>query len=138
MKELFKTNDKYLKTINTVVTVLCIVMAVLLFIFAVVAFIVIGVYGLIPLFCELFVAVIYLLWKVALSYLTDVKFIRNKIYILEELNCELIKYGKETTQDGSSDDNTLNRFAELQKLNEALKMGAITQEEFDEQKKKLI
>ncbi len=144
MKKLFQSNDKYLKIVDIFIKVLCIVLAVLLLVGSILCFALLGQdgisLGMSSLISELFIVIGYILWKAIMSFFIDVKYIRNKIYNLDELNYEYSKEKivyviAEQDGEGSKNDTLLTM---LEKLREALECGAITQEEFEEQKKELL
>lgn len=144
MKKIFQSNDKYLKIVDVFIKVLCIVLAVLLLVAAILCFVLLGQdgisLGINCLISELYIVIGYILWKVIMSLFIDVKYIRNKIYNMEELNGQyskekIIYVIAEPDGEGSKNDILLTK---LEKLREALECGAITQEEFEEQKKKLL
>lgn len=157
---MFEKNDKPLFIVRILLIVMCLIIAI----GSVITFIVLCcvdggeniVIGLIPLFCGPLVA--WLMWifgQLSLNMMCDIKLIRNKLYEEgiesfkpfleyktsaedEEEQDEQPQAKTATPQATSSAANTADVTQQLLKLKKLLDEGAITQEEFDAEKAKLL
>ena len=84
----------------------------------------------------------WLMWVVArlyLTYLCDIKLIRNKLYGVDNDNLKVFLEEKtEIYKQPSQKNSSIDRTAELLRLKRLLDSGAITQEEFDKEKAKYL
>ncbi len=150
---MFEKNDKPLFIVRILLIVMCLIIAI----GSVITFIVLCcvdggeniVIGLIPLFCGPLVA--WLMWifgQLSLNMMCDIKLIRNKLYeegiesfkpFLEyKTSAEDEEEQDEQPQTTPSTANTADVTQQLLKLKKLLDEGAITQEEFDAEKAKLL
>lgn len=157
---MFEKNDKPLFIVRILLIVMCLIIAI----GSVITFIVLCcvdggeniVIGLIPLFCGPLVA--WLMWifgQLSLNMMCDIKLIRNKLYEEgiesfkpfleyktsaedEEEQDEQPQAKTATPQATPSAANTADVTQQLLKLKKLLDEGAITQEEFDAEKAKLL
>ncbi|MDE6691502.1 MAG: SHOCT domain-containing protein, partial [Clostridia bacterium] len=90
----------------------------------------------------LFTFITYIFGRMFFSYLVDVKAIRNKLYDCD--NDELYSFcgiedtvgGEEDDEDNSQDSSSLA--TKLTELKSAYDCGALTKEEYEEQKRRII
>lgn len=150
---MFEKNDKPLFIVRILLIVMCLIIAI----GSVITFIVLCcvdggeniVIGLIPLFCGPLVA--WLMWifgQLSLNMMCDIKLIRNKLYeegiesfkpFLEyKTRADDEEEQDEQPQTTPSTANTADVTQQLLKLKKLLDEGAITQEEFDAEKAKLL
>ena len=84
----------------------------------------------------------WLMWVAArlyLTYLCDIKLIRNKLYGVDNDNLKVFLEEKtEIYKQPSQKNSSTDRTEELLRLKRLLDSGAITQEEFDREKEKLL
>ena len=138
---MFEKNDKQLLTV-------CILLNIVTCIF-VLAGIISGIIlstsgsvsiGLILMFLVPFFS--WLMWVVArlyLTYLCDIKLIRNKLYGIENENLSVFLSAKTETHEQTSQQNSsTDKTQALLRLKRLLDSGAITQEEFDREKEKYL
>lgn len=96
--------------------------------------------GLVMLFLVPFLS--WLMWVVArlyLTYLCDIKLIRNKLYGIENENLSVFLSAKTETHEQTSQQNSsTDKTQALLRLKKLLDGGAITQEEFDREKEKYL
>ncbi len=150
---MFEKNDKPLFIVRILLIVMCLIIAI----GSVITFIVLCcvdggeniVIGLIPLFCGPLVA--WLMWifgQLSLNMMCDIKLIRNKLYEegIESFK-PFLEYKTRADDEEEQDEqpqatpsaaNTADVTQQLLKLKKLLDEGAITQEEFDAEKAKLL
>lgn len=160
---MFEKNDKPLFIVRILLIVMCLIIAI----GSVITFIVLCcvdggeniVIGLIPLFCGPLVA--WLMWifgQLSLNMMCDIKLIRNKLYeegiesfkpFLERKKREDDEEEQDDNEADEADEAEQNKQSrpatemadvtqQLLKLKKLLDEGAITQEEFDAEKAKLL
>lgn len=150
---MFEKNDKPLFIVRILLIVMCLIIAI----GSVITFIVLCcvdggeniVIGLIPLFCGPLVA--WLMWifgQLSLNMMCDIKLIRNKLYEegIESFKPFLERKKREDDEEEQDEQpqatpsaaNTADVTQQLLKLKKLLDEGAITQEEFDAEKAKLL
>lgn len=150
---MFEKNDKPLFIVRILLIVMCLIIAI----GSVITFIVLCcvdggeniVIGLIPLFCGPLVA--WLMWifgQLSLNMMCDIKLIRNKLYEegIESFK-PFLEYKTRADDEEEQDEqpqatpsaaNTADVTQQLLKLKKLLDEDAITQEEFDAEKAKLL
>lgn len=93
------------------------------------------VYGLLLIFLgPLFILLQWAILKLLFSFLQDIKYIRNKLY----LNDNESKNGGENVNTTVETPYDVDQEAEFEQLKSLLDAGVITREEYDQQKKKIL
>ncbi|MCM1194968.1 MAG: hypothetical protein NC099_01625 [Corallococcus sp.] len=101
MKKIFDKNDKYFKSMELIVLGVVAIVAICLFIcFCFMMYNKKYLEGFLALTIGSFVIFVnFMFWKLIFSALKDLKFIRNKLYGLEESEAELIDQKFESNED---------------------------------------
>lgn len=140
---MFEKNDKALLTTRTIVNVTVGISAVLCFVGGIILAVADSAVWLLLAFLGTFI--IWLGWvfiRLYLSYLCDIKLIRNKLYGADNDRLAAFIENQEEERANSateSGDMTYSVAADkLLQLKKLLESGAITQEEFDREKEKLL
>lgn len=143
---MFNKNDHTLLVIRIIINVVCIAGAIL----GVIAGIVLSALGAIEiglpiLFCLPFLCWIgWLIGRISLTFMADVKFIRNKLYELDNSYLGVFLANRTSVAPSSSAAPAEGGFdyaavaQQLMQLKALLDDGTITQEEFDREKAKLL
>lgn len=93
------------------------------------------VYGLLLIFLgPLFILLQWAILKLLFSFLQDIKYIRNKLY----LNDNESKNGGENVNTTVETPYEVDQVAKIEQLKSLLDAGVITREEYDQQKKKIL
>lgn len=93
------------------------------------------VYGLLLIFLgPLFILLQWAILKLLFSFLQDIKYIRNKLY----LNDNESKNGGENVNTTVETPYDVDQVAKFEQLKSLLDAGVITREEYDQQKKKIL
>lgn len=93
------------------------------------------VYGLLLIFLgPLFILLQWAILKLLFSFLQDIKYIRNKLY----LNDNESKNGGENVNATVETPYEVDQVAKIEQLKSLLDAGVITREEYDQQKKKIL
>lgn len=93
------------------------------------------VYGLLLIFLgPLFILLQWAILKLLFSFLQDIKYIRNKLY----LNDNESKNGGENVNTTVETPYDVDQVAKFEQLKSLLAAGVITREEYDQQKKKIL
>ena len=93
------------------------------------------VYGLLLIFLgPLFILLQWAILKLLFSFLQDIKYIRNKVY----LNDNESKNGGENVNTTVETPYDVDQVAKFEQLKSLLDAGVITREEYDQQKKKIL
>lgn len=93
------------------------------------------VYGLLLIFLgPLFILLQWAILKLLFSFLQDIKYIRNKLY----LNDNESKNGGENVNTTVETPYDVDQVAKVEQLKSLLDAGVITREEYDQQKKKIL
>lgn len=139
---MFEKNDKALLTTRTIVNVTVGILAVLCFVGGIILAVADSAVWLLLAFLGTFI--IWLAWifaRLYLSYLCDIKLIRNKLYGADnDRLAAFIENQEEERANSAASGNTAYSVAtdKLLLLKRLLDSGAITQEEFDREKEKLL
>lgn len=140
---MFEKNDKPLLTARTIVNVTVGILAVLCFVGGIILAVADSAVWLLLAFLGTFF--IWLGWvfiRLYLSYLCDIKLIRNKLYGVDNdrLAAFIENQEEERANSATESGNTVYSVAadKLLQLKRLLDSGAITQEEFDREKEKLL
>ena len=136
---MFERNDKYLLWVRIIYNVVLIICAV--------AFVVAGIILAMaePLYLLLSFGGLFVCWlgwvfiSLYLSYLCDIKLIRNKLYGQSNDNLSVFLAKKEgAPRAGSAGGDRANKTEQLLRLKKLLDDGTITQEEFEREKQRLL
>ena len=93
------------------------------------------VYGLLLIFLgPLFILLQWAILRLLFSFLQDIKYIRNKLY----LNDNESKNGGENVNATVETPYEVDQVAKIEQLKSLLDAGVITREEYDQQKKKIL
>lgn len=124
---MFLRNDKALLTTRIIIIITTVIFALISLIIGIVSAVQIhGAYFLLTVIGWFFCWLRWVIWKLILSYICDVKLIRNKLY--GESNDGLNVFLK---------DNSKQYNTELEHLQQLLNSGVITSEEYENRKKEL-
>lgn len=144
MKDLFTKNDKYLHVTKIIFYIFIILLGLISFIGGIVLMALeLIVAGLPLLICGLIATFItYVAGRLVFSYLVDVKAIRNKLYGYgnDELNrfYGIGNYSDYPEEGGRASDDASDTAAKLTELKKAHDCGALTDEEYEEQKQRIL
>lgn len=141
---MFEKNDKQLLTVRIILNVVTAILVA----GGVIAGIVLSALGMLDIGLPILFVVPFISWlmwvfvRLHLSHLCDIKLIRNKLYDVENDNLKVFLEEKANTEFQKAEDmannNPSNNTEQLLRLKRLLDSGAITQEEFDREKKKLL
>ena len=141
---MFEKNDKQLLTVRIILNVVTAILVA----GGVIAGIVLSALGMLDIGLPILFVVPFISWlmwvfvRLHLSHLCDIKLIRNKLYGVENDNLKVFLEEKANTEFQKAEDmannNPSNNTEQLLRLKRLLDSGAITQEEFDREKEKLL
>ncbi len=138
MKQLFDKNDRYFKIAKLTWTVALLVYQGCIIVVSIIMMCLDQIAnGIALLLTSIFMSGIsFITFAAIISFYADVKFIRNKLYNIENENADLIWDSANSKKWKKA--NPEDKYSHLLKLNDLLKVGAITEEEYNEQKNKLF
>lgn len=136
---MFDKNDKFLFKAKIIYIVLLCTVAALLVADAIILFVngdVVS--GLTILIAgAVMMVMLFVMVALTLSVIVDIKLIRNKLYNYEQDDLNNF-WGRSGRPSINPYENRVKKYEALTALNEALKSGAITQEEYEEQKAQIL
>lgn len=138
---MFEKNDKQLLTIRTIINVVTILFVIIGIICSIILLvnkeIFLGVFLLV--FIPFFSWFMWIIWRLIMTFLCDIKLIRNKLYGVENDNMKVFLEERQTPEQIAEQKRVAAQNAEkIERLKYLRDAGVITEKEFQQAREKLL
>ncbi len=138
---MFEKNDKQLLTIRTIINVVTILFVIIGIICSIILLvnkeIFLGVFLLV--FIPFFSWFMWIIWRLIMTFLCDIKLIRNKLYGVENDNMKVFLGERQTPEQIAEQKRVAAQNAEkIERLKYLRDAGVITEKEFQQAREKLL
>lgn len=138
---MFEKNDKQLLAIRTIINVVTILFAIIGIICSIILLvneeIFLGIFLLV--FIPFFSWFMWIIWRLIMTFLCDIKLIRNKLYGVDNDNLKVFLEEKQTPEQIAEQKRVAAQNAEkIARLKTLHDSGVISEEEFQQEREKLL